>query len=310
MICAASSGDVARLRALLAEDPSLANCRSRHLGSVPLIYAAHRGHEEAVEVLLAGGAEVGARESCSGTTALHWAAEGGHPGIAELLLSRGADIEAVDDWFALTPLGWGTAVDWAPEFRRDRPATVEMLLARGARLDPFSAVVLEDGEALKTMGAERLHQRLGFAAEGQQPLHYAAARGNSRLVRLLVERGASLEERSDFGLTPLAEAVRAGQRETAAVLRSLGAEEDLASALLGGNLEAATEFGALPPGGHLLHICVTAGIADAVSLLLELGADPAAEAPYLVEEVRQDLSARRLAEMRQDQAVIARFTAA
>ncbi len=309
MIGAAICGDAARVMEILAEDRSLANCRDPHLGSVPLIYAAHRGHFEVVKVLLAADAEVDAREAGSQTTALHWAAESGHPDVARLVLDRDADIEAVDAWFELTPLGWGTAVDWARDFRRDRPATVELLLGRGARLDPFSAIVLEDGEALRAMGAERLSQRLGFAAEGQQPLHFAAARGNARLVRLLVECGAELNASSDFGLTPLAEAVRAGQKEAAAVLRALGAEEDVASALFGGNLERARALGLPEQPGHLLHVCVAAGLAEAVSVLLDLGADQQALAPFLIDEVRQNITALQLAELREDAAMAAMFSA-
>ena len=302
-------GDLAKVVELLSEDPSLAN-RDSNIGFVPLICAAHCGRQEIVKLLLAAGAEVDGRMSGSGTTALHWAAESGQPDVARLLLDAGADLEAVDDWFALTPMGWGTAVDWAPDFRRDRPATVELLMARGARLDPFSAIVLEDGEALRAMDPELLSQRLGFAAEAQQPLHFAAARGNARLVRLLVELGAGLEERSGFGLTPLAEAVRAGQAETVAALRALGAAEDLGSALLAGKLELARTFGAPAPGGYLIHVCVAAGLAGAVGVLLELGADRMALAPYLIEEVRQDITALRLAELREDQAVIACFNSA
>lgn len=43
------------------------------------------------------------------------------PEVVQALLDAGADMEAVDGWFELTPLGWGTAVDWAPAFRRNRP---------------------------------------------------------------------------------------------------------------------------------------------------------------------------------------------
>jgi ankyrin repeat protein len=78
-----------------------------------LIFAAHRGHTEIVELLLDAGVE--AREHASGgATALHWAAAGGHPTVAKLMVDAGASLDAVDNWFALTPLGWATAVDWAP----------------------------------------------------------------------------------------------------------------------------------------------------------------------------------------------------
>jgi ankyrin repeat protein len=61
-------------------------------GFTPLHYAARRGSEAVVSVLLEMGASVTAKARC-GWNALHFAAQGGHDGVAEVLLGRGVDVD-------------------------------------------------------------------------------------------------------------------------------------------------------------------------------------------------------------------------
>ena len=65
--------------------------------------AARTGVAEAVNALLAHGADVNAKESWRGQTALMWAAGEGHVGAMSALLERGADIRARSNagWTAL-----------------------------------------------------------------------------------------------------------------------------------------------------------------------------------------------------------------
>ena len=84
-------------------------------GNTPLHWAAMHGHENIVQLLLALGADVNAKNVGWGTeatdrTPLHWAAKEGHERIAKLLLNHGADIK-VQDYRGRTPLhaasyGW------------------------------------------------------------------------------------------------------------------------------------------------------------------------------------------------------------
>lgn len=151
---AASVGLVARIEQLLDRDPSEVNGWSTD-GFQPLQLAAFFGRPEAVELLLARGAEVStpARHQFH-VTALHAALAGPTPGIARALIAAGADVNARQQG-GVTPLqeaaangaldlvrlllehgadpaatddNGRTAADWARE--RGQTAVLEMVASR------------------------------------------------------------------------------------------------------------------------------------------------------------------------------------
>jgi uncharacterized protein len=151
---AAAMGVVARLEQLLDDDSGAANAWSSD-GFQPLQLAAFFGRPEAVELLLAHGAEVStpARHQFR-VTALHAALAGPTPEVARALIAAGADVSARQQG-GVTPLqeaaGNGltdlvrvlldhgadpgqrddngrTAADWARE--RNQPAVLPLLEAR------------------------------------------------------------------------------------------------------------------------------------------------------------------------------------
>ena len=70
-------GDAEHVRRRLDSDPQLAHAtlpNAPHAGWTALHTAARAGHDEVLNVLLAHGAVVDAREAGDNTTALHWAA--------------------------------------------------------------------------------------------------------------------------------------------------------------------------------------------------------------------------------------------
>lgn len=69
------------------------------LGNQPLVWAAMNRHFQAVQLLLACGAQVAA-ENNEGVTALYWAANNGHASIIQLLLDEGAKCRPKDK------IGW------------------------------------------------------------------------------------------------------------------------------------------------------------------------------------------------------------
>lgn len=97
IIKAAKSGDTAKVKLLLATDPTLVSARDKD-GSTPLHCAAWKGHDAVVALLLATGAEVNARNANEhwGTTPLHAAAHANQASIASLLIQHGADLGATD----------------------------------------------------------------------------------------------------------------------------------------------------------------------------------------------------------------------
>jgi ankyrin repeat protein len=97
---AAKSGALAKVKALLKENPKLVFSKDNE-GRTPLFVAADNGCKDIVELLLANKAEVNARDNL-GYTPLHLAACWGKD-VVELLLANGADVNAKTKYL-LTPL--------------------------------------------------------------------------------------------------------------------------------------------------------------------------------------------------------------
>src|SRR5215813_12625880 len=97
IIKAAKTGDVERVKNLLAIDKSLMAARDKD-GSTPLHCAVWKGHQPVVEQLLKSGADVNTHNENDhwGTTPLHAAAHANQAAIAQLLIDRGASVNAKD----------------------------------------------------------------------------------------------------------------------------------------------------------------------------------------------------------------------
>ena len=98
---ACNAGDVGAARALLDRDPDLLS-RLPNGGGDLLADAAGYNRLDAARAML----EIGCPVNPSGTTPLHQAALKGHVEMAELLVAHGADVGARDDRHATTPLQW------------------------------------------------------------------------------------------------------------------------------------------------------------------------------------------------------------
>lgn len=97
VIKAAKSGQVEKVKLLLAADPRLVDARDSD-GSTPLHCATWKGHPEVVALLLDAGADVNAANNNEhwGTTPLHAAAHANQAAIAQMLIDHGADLNAQD----------------------------------------------------------------------------------------------------------------------------------------------------------------------------------------------------------------------
>ncbi len=132
LFVAASSGDVARIEALLATGAD--HAAADEAGETALMHAAHNGHVAAVAALIAAGADVNAK-SPQGWTALAKAAyngdtERGYVEVLEVLHEAGASLDE-RIFFGITPLmlaaGGGDAavVEWLINAGADVLATNE-----------------------------------------------------------------------------------------------------------------------------------------------------------------------------------------
>jgi ankyrin repeat protein len=119
---AATSGDLAKVQALLKDNPQLVFSKDDQTGWTPLHSAAAGGHKDIAELLLANKADVNAKSN-DGVTPLHLAAAKGYADIVALLLDKGADVSA-------KAKGGTTALHMAAGL--GQKSVVELLLVRGA----------------------------------------------------------------------------------------------------------------------------------------------------------------------------------
>ena len=158
----------------------------------PVADAAMRGDAEAVEALIARGADVNVAQG-DGMTALHWAAERADAALVQTLLAAGADVTPVTRIGNYTPLHLAARSGSAP--------AVEALLEAGG-----------DPRAVTATGAVT-------------PMHFAAGAGNPDAVVALARHGADVDAReADRGQTPLMFAAANDRVEAVRALIALGAD--------------------------------------------------------------------------------------
>ncbi|MEZ5402587.1 MAG: ankyrin repeat domain-containing protein [Bryobacteraceae bacterium] len=211
---AARTGDIARLEALLAGDPSLLAARNG-MGQSAILLARYHRQQAAVEFLLSRNPDLTLHEACAlgqaervreliqrlgsraidthsadGFTPLALAAFFGNQEIAAYLVDQGANVNlAATNPMRVAPLHAATASRhfWI----------VQMLIANGANVNQA--------------------QNGGFA-----PLHAAAQNGDAESARLLLESGADRNARSENGQTPLDLALLKGHAAVADLLDPAG----------------------------------------------------------------------------------------
>src|ERR1700734_486504 len=159
----AMKGDMDAVRSLLKQHPGDVNA-SQPDGSTALLWAAYWNDDQAVEALLAAGANVNASnrdgftalsQACTngnpamvekllkagadansfqaeGQTALMTAAKAGNVGAVKALLDHGAEVNAKESWRGQTALMWATA--------ENHPAVVQALADHGADVNIVSGI--------------------------------------------------------------------------------------------------------------------------------------------------------------------------
>lgn len=177
-------------------------------GRTPLMFAAYKGNEATVKVLLhRPDIDVNKTEDIKSTyapaTALKWAAENAHTGTVELLLERedidvnkGGHDDYVHDDYGTTPLA--LAAQWGDN------AMLEVLLKHKDIIPDYQDLA------------------------GDTALHFAARRRDgTELVQMLLEHGGvDVNKRNREGMTPLAIAAGKGYTNTE-VLKLLLERQDV-----------------------------------------------------------------------------------
>lgn len=257
---AAHLGDVARVRTLLDEDPSLVN-RNSDYGSYylgcgsALKNAARNGHYAVVRLLLDRGADPNLPEEHIAPQghALYSAVYGGHYKVAKLLLERGAipnvEVESSADTLSIA-------------LARGNKKIIELLCAHGAArrvhllahhgdVQTAAAVfaanpaLADDPESLINAAAQghasfvrlMLRYHPGLPARVTD-LWFGSGPKTAALAELLFTHGYSARQRSWLGVTPLHEFARKGDLPSATLFLDRGADihardEDIRSTPLG-----------------------------------------------------------------------------
>ncbi|VDB87231.1 unnamed protein product [Peniophora sp. CBMAI 1063] len=184
---------------------------------IDLHLAARNGHYDMVNGLLAGGLDVNVADP-SGHTALHAASVGGHISIVDLLLEYGAIINAVAE-DSMTPLACALGYENTDvaELLVSRDALSGLSMPSQANLLYYAAQSghIRVVRILLSLGTD-VNTRAG--ASGVTALHAACDKDDvfsprRQTIRVLLQNGADISARSEYGDTPLSIAMAAGRHE-------------------------------------------------------------------------------------------------
>jgi ankyrin repeat protein len=225
-------------------------------GETSLMTCARTGAADAIRAIIERGADVNARESRRGQTALMWAAAGKHPAAVKALVERGADVNAASAG-GFTPLMFSA--------REGDPDSARLLLAAGARLDDTTP----DGESALLVAAASV---AGVTARDYRLV--AEPSGHEAVAKLLVERGANVDQADALGMTALHHAVETGKRELLKALVARGANLNARLAQQGlpfrrGDYVSRAGFGSATP----FWLAAMYGDVETMRLLVAAGAD-------------------------------------
>ncbi|KAF4952519.1 hypothetical protein FGADI_6754 [Fusarium gaditjirri] len=209
------------VKELVEDDPNRLDVCSR----TPLFYAAARGHEAVVSLLLEMDESLVDFEDQDGQTPLMRAAENGHEMVVQKLLrTKKVDVNQKDRYgrTALSRAVW-----------KGRTKVVKLLLAE-SKIDITE--IDDDGQSLLSDAAMQGHQEIVslLLKTGkldpnheddmrQTPLSLAAAEGHEGVVKLLLSTDEVEADAEDsFGMTPLCHAAEGGHKAVAELLLRVG----------------------------------------------------------------------------------------
>ena len=188
-LCLGAWHDHLKVVKLLLSKGAKANAVDR-LGRTPLHFAARSETGATIPLLVTKGADVNARDK-SGATPLHAAMM--ELAAAEELIRCGADVNR-KDWYGYTPLHYAV--------RNGNVKMARLLMDKGGSIDLFIAAGIGDVRRVRSILARqgRVNQADGL---GYTALHWAAQGGYVDVAKLLIAKGANIDAKTGYKMTPL-----------------------------------------------------------------------------------------------------------
>ncbi|KAF3323779.1 putative protein S-acyltransferase 23 [Carex littledalei] len=204
------------------------NARSDQSNVISDVYgAAAYGDFEKLRVFVEKDGSSLSKPDGNGYYALQWAALNNFPGIAQYIIENGGDVNSAD-------LGGQTALHWAA-VRGATPVT-DILLQNGAHPEAADShgyrAVHVAAQYGQTTFLNHIISKYGvdFDAldnDGRSTLHWAAYKGYTDTVRLLLFRDAYQGRQDSHGCTPLHWAAIRGHLEVCTILVHAGTKKEL-----------------------------------------------------------------------------------
>ena len=190
---AATGGDVARVRTMLQQDPSLARAKD-DTGVSVIMKATYHGKKDVVAALRETGMELDVFE----------AAATGQTARLLNLISKNPALATGHSPDGFTPLGFAVFFGQLETVKALLDANVDVNVPsrESMKVTPLaSAAAAKQTEIARLLIAHGANVN-ARAAGGHIPLHEASATGNVELVKLLIEKGADVNAKTDDGMTP------------------------------------------------------------------------------------------------------------
>ena len=259
-------GKLTSVKAILKSSPTLLN-KTNEFGQTPLRVASISNRTNIVEFLAQQGAQwdevsatianrseilhdILARQPwlvtnmVYGENLIHLAAEHDAVAAAKTLIAAGADLKVQNAW-GPSPLG--------DALLHHQTNVANLFLKQDAKENIFDAAYLDDFDTAKNLLAQDKSLAQATSKNRLALTEIAAATGHDKILKLLLDNGASLD--STDGTTPLHAAAIYNQANAAALLIARGAKVD-----------AFDKRGFTP-----LHLAVIQGSTEIVALLLKHG---------------------------------------